>query len=283
MFLAKQRAFKGRGAAPVCRPARRTGQENGAGGGAAFFSIDETAFYLLDAQQLHTEEPEGFFLAVHAGFPQYGTLVLAFGGITACHLWRWEQSRQYCGRCGTKTEHSQSERALFCPKCGLMEYPKISPAVIVAISDGDKLLMAKNANPRAGAVTLIAGFVEIGESFEQTVHREAMEEVGIRLKNVRYYKSQPWGFSDTVMIGFTAELDGSGEFTLQQSEIADAKWVRREDIPGGELYKHWQRADRELSAGQIKTAHRRILKNKIRKLYRKFTVFRGKRKVYGEE
>ena len=73
--------------------------------------------------------------------------------------------------------------------------------------------------------------MEIGESFEQTVHREAMEEVGIRLKNVRYYKSQPWGFSDTVMIGFTAELDGSGEFTLQQSEIADAKWVRREDIP----------------------------------------------------
>lgn len=211
--------------------ARRTAQE-----AERLFSIDETAFYLLDAQQLHTEEPEGFSWQSTRVFRNMEPSFLAFGGITACHLWRWEQSRQYCGRCGTKTEHSQSERALFCPKCGLMEYPKISPAVIVAISDGDKLLMAKNANSKSGSYALIAGFVEIGESFEQTVHREAMEEVGIRLKNVRYYKSQPWGFSDTVMIGFTAELDGSGEFTLQQSEIADAKWVHREDIPPVESF-----------------------------------------------
>lgn len=231
------------------------------------FSIDETAFYLLDAQQLHMEElrasispvgasgaetaqakPEGFAWESTRIFRKLTPSFLAFGGITACHLWRWEQSRQYCGRCGTKTEHSKSERALFCPKCGLIEYPKISPAVIVAISDGDKLLMAKNANSKSGSYALIAGFVEIGESFEQTVHREAMEEVGIRLKNVRYYKSQPWGFSDTVMIGFTAELDGSGELTLQQSEIEDAKWVPREEIApvesfisiGGELIENFR-------------------------------------------
>ena len=104
----------------------------------------------------------------------------AFAAITAVQLWRWKQSRQFCGRCGAKTQDSKNERALVCPVCGQTEYPKISPAVIVAITNGNKLLMSRyrvNHSTYRG-YALIAGFVEIGETFEETVRREVMEEVG---------------------------------------------------------------------------------------------------------
>ena len=141
--------------------------------------------------------------------------------------------RKYCGRCGHLMENSKTERALVCPECGQTEYPKISPAVIVAISDGDRLLMSRyrvNNNPYRG-YALIAGFVEIGESFEETIHREVMEEVGLRVKNIRYYKSQPWAFSDTEMIGFFAELDGPDKIKLQEDELSEAGWYHRDEIP----------------------------------------------------
>ncbi len=210
------------------------------------FGIDEVGFFL--AQRAPEKLPGGLCWQSTRAFRTMQPLWMAFGGITACQLWRWEQSRRYCGRCGTKTQPSQAERARVCPGCGLIEYPKICPAVIVAISDGDKLLMARGVNSKTGNYALIAGFVEIGESFEQAVHREVMEEVGIKVKNVRYYKSQPWGFSDSIMIGFTAELDGSPALRLQESEIADAKWVPREQVPpsggsisiGGELIEHFR-------------------------------------------
>lgn len=212
------------------------------------FSIDETGFFLAPPQAFEAPKGAGFLWHPIRVFRSMHPSWMAFGGITGCQLWRWEQSRQYCGRCGKKMQRSKSERALFCPACGLMEYPKICPAVIVAISDGDKLLMARNVNSQTGSYALIAGFVEIGESFEQAVRREAMEEVGVRLKNIRYYKSQPWSFSDTIMIGFTAELDGSPDLRLQESEIADAKWVPRSQIPpasslisvGGELIENFR-------------------------------------------
>ena len=131
-------------------------------------------------------------------------------------------------------EDSERERALVCPECGLTEYPKISPAVIVAIYDGDRLLMSRyrpSPDHQYRGYALIAGFVEIGESFEDTIRREVMEEVGIRVKNIRYYKSQPWAFSDTEMIGFFAELDGDATITLQEDELSEAGWFPREEIP----------------------------------------------------
>ncbi len=155
----------------------------------------------------------------------------AFAGITACQLANWYESTQFCGRCGTRLEHDKVERMMKCPKCGAMHYPKISPAVIVAVTNRDKILMTKYAGRDYKKYALIAGFTEIGETIEDTVRREVMEEVGIYVKNIRYYKSQPWSFTDTVLMGFYCELDGEDVITMDAHELSVAEWMRREDIP----------------------------------------------------
>lgn len=155
----------------------------------------------------------------------------AFAGITACQLANWYESTQFCGRCGTRLEHDKVERMMKCPKCGAMHYPKISPAVIVAVTNGDKILMTKYAGRDYKKYALIAGFTEIGETIEDTVRREVMEEVGIHVKNIRYYKSQPWSFTDTILMGFYCELDGEDVITMDAHELSVAEWRQREDIP----------------------------------------------------
>lgn len=156
---------------------------------------------------------------------------LAFSVITGLQLYRWEQSRKFCGRCGTPTKRSHKERAMVCPECGQIEYPKICPAIITAVTHNNKLLMLRNKTSPPGRYGLLAGFCEIGETFEDTVRREAMEEAGIKVKNVTYYKNQPWGFTDAQMIAFFAELDGDDEtLYLQENEIADARWFTLEEI-----------------------------------------------------
>ena len=119
-----------------------------------------------------------------------------------------------------------------CPSCGLMEYPKICPAAIIAVIHGNRLLLSKYAGRSYTRYALLAGFTEIGETIEETVKREVMEEVGLRVKNLTYYKSQPWSFTDTMLFGFFCELDGDGEdVTLDTDELALAEWFEREDIP----------------------------------------------------
>ena len=124
---------------------------------------------------------------------------------------------------------------MLCPSCGQMEYPKICPAVIVAVLDGERILLTKYAGRSYTRYALIAGFAEIGETIEQTVHREVMEEVGLRVKNLRFYKSQPWSFSDTLLMGFYCDLDGEDRITLDQDELAVAEWFNRGQIPAPEL------------------------------------------------
>ncbi len=209
------------------------------------FKIDDTAFFLSD----RGAEGADFYYEAMNTLRDFPKSVMAFGGITGWHLQKWEASHRYCGRCAAPLVKSDRERALCCPVCGLTEYPKISPAVIVAVSDGDKLLMIKSPGPATNRFHLVAGFVEIGETFEEAAAREVLEETGVRVKNVRYYKSQPWAFSETIMIGFTAELDGSPAFCIQESEIAEARWVRREEIElsssrasiGSELIENFQK------------------------------------------
>lgn len=194
------------------------------------FSLDGIGCYISEEI---IKAPEGYF---YVKAPDMARTVsdrkAAFAVVTAWQLSKWEQSRKFCGRCGAETERSTIERAMICPKCGLIEYPKICPATITAITHNGKLLMARGKNSAPGRYGLIAGFVEIGETFEGTVKREAMEEVGLKLKNIKYAKSQPWGFSDSQMIGFTAELDGDDEtIVLQESELAEARWFTAEEAP----------------------------------------------------
>lgn len=156
---------------------------------------------------------------------------LAFAGVTACQLANWYHATRYCGTCGSRLEHDKKERMMRCPNCNAMHYPKISPAVIVGIIDDDKLLMTKYAGREYKKYALVAGFAEIGETIEETVQREVMEEVGLKVKNIRYYKSQPWSFTDTLLFGFFCEVDGDDYITMDEDELSVAEWLTREEIP----------------------------------------------------
>ena len=156
---------------------------------------------------------------------------LCFAAMTAWHLYVWYRNNRFCGCCGERTIHDSVERMMCCPSCGNMIFPKISPAVIVAVTDGDRLLMSKYAGRNYANYALIAGYTEIGETIEQTVHREVMEEVGLRVKNIRYYKSQPWGVDGTVLMGFYCDLDGENTIHLDEKELALAEWHHRDSLP----------------------------------------------------
>jgi NAD+ diphosphatase len=153
-------------------------------------------------------------------------------GITGWQLYRWYRDHQFCGRCGGKMQPDQKERMLRCEDCSHMEYPKIMPAVIVGIIHEDRILLSQYAaNSNRNSYALLAGFVEIGESVEDCVRREVMEEVGLKVKNIRYYKSQPWSFTDTLLMGYYAELDGDDMVRLDEEELAMAGWFKRDEIP----------------------------------------------------
>ena len=148
---------------------------------------------------------------------------------TGFHLWKWYTSSRFCGSCGQRTEPASDERALMCPSCGNRIYPRINPAVIVGVINGDRLLITKYKSGFRHSA-LIAGFTEIGETVEETVHREVMEETGLRVKNIRYYKSQPWGIASDLLLGFYCDVDGSTEIHRDDRELGYAEWVEGKDI-----------------------------------------------------
>nr|WP_294999849.1 NAD(+) diphosphatase [uncultured Methanobrevibacter sp.] len=141
----------------------------------------------------------------------------------------WYISHRFCGRCGVKTQLDEKDMMLKCPSCGQVHYPRIAPAIIVAIRNGDKLLMAKHSYHDNIRYALIAGFVEPGESIEEAVHREVAEEVGIKIKNLKYMKSQSWPFPNSLMLGFTGEYE-SGDIKVDGDEILKAKWFKKDEI-----------------------------------------------------
>jgi len=142
----------------------------------------------------------------------------------------WHDTHRYCGRCGVETGDHPEDRAKICPECGLVNYPRLSPSIIVLVHRGEELLLARNANWPANMYSTLAGFVEAGESIEQTVHREVEEEVGLKVQNLRYLGSQSWPFPNSLMLGFHAEYAG-GDIVCQEGEIADARWFRADDLP----------------------------------------------------
>ena len=195
------------------------------------FAIDNDCFYLVHQVP---EEPPEFELKDIGLFRTSGPRHLAFAGITGYSLYKWYDNHQFCSHCGAKLVHHEKERMLHCQTCNNTEYPKIMPAVIIAVTNGNKILLSKYANREYTRYALLAGFTEIGESVEETVKREVMEEVGLHVKNLRYYKSQPWAFSDTLLMGFFAAVEGDDSITLDREELALAEWFERENIPATE-------------------------------------------------
>jgi NAD+ diphosphatase len=148
----------------------------------------------------------------------------------AVQVLEWDRTHRYCGACGTPTEQEPHERSKRCPACGLIVYPRISPAMMVLVSRGRELLLGRGLNFPPGRYSALAGFLEAGESIEETVAREVMEEVGVEVKNLRYFGSQSWPFPNSLMIAFHAEWAG-GEARANPTELADAQWFTPENLP----------------------------------------------------
>jgi NAD+ diphosphatase len=142
----------------------------------------------------------------------------------------WRRDYQYCGRCGSLARPHPEERAMVCDRCQTMVFPRLSPAVIVLVRRGDRMLLARNHRFPAGRYSIIAGFVEPGETLEEAVVREVREEVGLRVRDLRYFASQSWPFPHSLMLGFIAEYAG-GEISLDDGELADAGWYGPENLP----------------------------------------------------
>jgi len=149
--------------------------------------------------------------------------------ITSClHLWRWYENNRFCGRCAAALKPDDTERALRCPACGNLLFPVIAPAVIVAITCGDHILLARNV--RYQHYALIAGYVEVGETLEHALRREVKEEVGLEIHDIRYLGDQPWGISGSHMFAFHAKADDKAPLRIQNSELKDARWFSREEV-----------------------------------------------------
>ena len=198
--------------------------------------VDDTRFFTLTDRDIR---PFGAYTYQNMRWLRVTKpLETAFAASVGVQLHNWYRRTRFCGSCGMPLLHAENERMMYCPACGEMFFPQICPSVIVAVRDGERILLTKYSpnhfpksthNPRA-TYALVAGYVEIGETPEQCVEREVMEEVGLRVKNITPWKNQPWPFTTTLLFGFFCDLDGSDRITLQEDELAVAEWVRREDM-----------------------------------------------------
>lgn len=162
----------------------------------------------------------------------YGRLeeALFWVATRAVQIVDWDRTHLFCGRCGTPLQTKRTERAKECPRCGQLHFPRLAPAIIVLVERGRDLLLARSRHFLPGMYSVLAGFVEPGESLEEAVVREVKEEVGVDVKDIKYFGSQPWPFPHSLMIGFTATYAG-GEITLDDSEIEDAGWFTADHLP----------------------------------------------------
>ncbi|MBQ6680535.1 MAG: NAD(+) diphosphatase [Lachnospiraceae bacterium] len=194
------------------------------------FSVDDTAYYSRVWEKVPAP-PKTVYLPT-GNLRRVRPHALSFPAMMGHQLIRWYQRNRFCGACGEKTVQDEKERALRCPSCGNLIYPSFNVGVIVGIKNGDSLLVTRYAGRPAGSgYALVAGYVESGETPEDTVRREVMEEVGLKVKNLRYYKSQPWAFSSTLLLGFYCELSGGSRITLQEDELAFAAFKKRDELP----------------------------------------------------
>lgn len=175
------------------------------------------------------EAPPGFSFhrirAVLADLGEHASLVSR-----AFQVSEWVRTHRYCGVCATPMSKSTKELCFHCPACGFSAYPRVSPAMMVLIKRGTDILLARHATYAQARYTALAGFVEAGENIEEAIHREVMEEVGLKVTDLRYFGSQSWPFPHSLMVAYTAEYAG-GELRIQEDELADARWFG----PGDEL------------------------------------------------
>ncbi len=207
------------------RPARAT----------YLFSLGDERFFL--ALDDRVSAPAGFAYEsvnwLRHAEPQH----LLFAAATASQLDRWYRDNRFCGRCGAPTELGPRSREIVCPECARIVYPKICPGAICAVvrladdPADDAIVLTRYAGRTTALWALVAGFTEIGEPLEDTVRREVREEVGLSVKNLRFYKSQPWSFTDTLMAGFWCEVDGDATLIVDRSELKEARWFTRDEIP----------------------------------------------------
>ena len=187
------------------------------------FSIDDRAFFLgREPVKDYDFQP---MRLLRKCTPQD----LCFAGMTAWHLYNWYEGHKFCGKCGNPLHHHDTLRALQCA-CGNLVFPVIAPAVIVAVTNGDKLLITRYAGREFKGMALIAGFCEIGERAEDTVRREVMEEAGLKVKNIRYFDSQPWGYASNLLLGYFCELEGSDAISMDTEELSSAAWISRDTL-----------------------------------------------------
>ena len=210
---------------------------------------------------LFSVDGRGFFMTlVQMDLPGYSYMSLrdiraialepqeyVFAAFTAVHLGEWYRRKRYCGACGAPLGPDSRERAMRCSSCGEVFYPRINPAVIVGVIDHGRLLITRYLRGY-GHNALVAGFAEIGETLEETVAREVMEETGLRVKNIRYYKSQPWGIASDLLTGFFCDVDGDTQVKLDGQELKSAIWTLREEIT-------WQPPEYSLTADMMKAFH----------------------------
>ncbi len=204
-----------------------TGNDIPAEGTVYLFSVNDTR-YFCQLKPMDTTLP-GFEFKTIRELRDISEGRELFAAFTAYHLWKWYDDNRHCGRCGGLNWCHPSERALKCANCGHVIYPRINPAVIVGVIKGDSLLITRYRTGYAHNA-LVAGFTEIGETLEQTVQREVMEETGVSVHNIRYYKSQPWGMAQDLLAGFFCDADESAVIRMDANELKYAEWVRREDI-----------------------------------------------------
>jgi NAD+ diphosphatase len=192
-------------------------------------ALDGTACYAVELDE-KVGEPEGMFFSGLR--PLFGIVDEDVAAVAsrAFQVLYWERTHQFCGRCGGRTESKIDERAKGCEQCGQLIYPEISPAIIVAVTKVKEILLARGRKFPMPVYSVLAGFVEPGEAFEQAVKREIREEVGIAVKNIQYFGSQPWPFPNSIMVGFTAEHE-NGEIKIDESEIIEAGWYSADNLP----------------------------------------------------
>lgn len=213
------------------------------------FSLNEVPCFLV-WDELKVDETQFTYTDI-SFFRSTTQREIGWVSLVGLQLRNWYLQNRFCGRCGSPLTSKIDERALVCPTCVTVVYPKISPAIIVAIVSNDKILLARNTNFVGGWYSLVAGYVDVGETLEETVAREVREEVGLDVWNIRYYKSQPWALSGSMMIGFIAEADENQPICIDEKEITAAAWFTRENLPNhplnlsiaGEMIEKFERGE----------------------------------------